>query len=75
MEKCDKILAGLETMARSEGHKLEISTTRNSAGQWLILFRVGRAQVYTTLTNFSKHPEVVLEPMGEEMIKQVKGLI
>lgn len=76
MSNHQKILDGLEKMANAEGHRLEIIPMRhreNSA--WIVLIKAGRAQVWLSMETFVKHPQVILEPFGEELIKQLKGEI
>lgn len=73
MDKHDKIIAGLEKMANSEGYPLSVQTGRDQAGNWIIWFTAGPAQVYCRLSSFCRAPQIVIEPFGEELIKNIKA--
>ena len=74
MSDLQKVLNGLEKMANAEGYRLEVLPMRHDqSGEWVMVVRAGRAQVWCRIETFAKHPQVMLEPFGEELIKQLKG--
>lgn len=75
MDKHDKILAGMEKMAASEGHALAIEIAKDQAGNAIIVFTAGKAQVYCRFSSFCRAPQIVVEPFGEQLIKAMKGQV
>lgn len=72
-DKHEKILQGLEKLANAEGYKLEVKTSRDGNGNWVISFRAGNAQVHTRLSSFGMVPQIILDPFCDELVKQIKG--
>lgn len=73
MNNHDKILEGMERMAAYEGYKLNVELAKDQAGNALIVFTAGKAQVYCRLSSFCRAPQIVLEPFCNELIRVMKG--
>lgn len=71
IDKHDRVITGLERLANADGHALEIKIFERD-GEWMILFKGGSAQVFTKISSFSRHPQIVLDPFCEELIKAAR---
>lgn len=67
----DRVINGLETLARGAGQELKVEVHR-PYDVWLIMFRAGEAAVQTPLTTFMRAPRIVLEPFTEELIRSLR---
>jgi hypothetical protein len=72
MDKHDKVFAGMEKLANTEGYSLTVNTSRDAAGNWIIMFTAGPAQVYCRLSSFVRAPQIVLEPFCDELVRLMK---
>lgn len=70
-ELVDRVINGMETLARGAGRTLTVEVTRPYS-VWMIVFRAGDAAVQTPLTSFMRAPRIVLEPFTEELIRNLR---
>lgn len=73
-QQVDQVLVALEKLANADGFPLKVHTYRKQdSPDWYIVFGAGNAMVETTLRYFAVAPKAVLEPMCEQMCKQIRG--
>lgn len=69
MTRAERAIVSMESLARHDGYQLAVFVEKH-AGEWIIRFVAGHAEVYCKLDVFQRQPYNVIEGFCEELIKR-----